>query len=146
MLRPIESSHPLVDEWPRIRPLLHDILAQSYLLRIGWRSIDFLRVGYLHTQLPFPVVVSVTVDWSLDPIDWNRAEEAVQELLIAKGFPQVQVLIERGEVGRHVFQIQTPQKPPQKWAILLKTTTRTVFQWARTSVPQSISNVSGAEY
>ena len=119
MLLPIERSHPLVDAWPTIRPLLHDIFAQSYILRIGWRSIDVLRVGYpLYTQLPYPVVVSVTVDWKLDPIDWNTAEKQVQELLIAKGFPQVQVSFERGEVGRHVFQLRTPQNPPDIYDVI----------------------------
>ena len=44
------------------------------------------------------VVVSITVNWALDPLDWEAKELAIQTSLQKDGFGQTQVESERGEL------------------------------------------------
>ena len=69
ILLPVEATDPLVQAWPSIRSGLHTILEQDSALNSDWKAIDVLRIGFETTPLPFPIVVSITVDWKLDSSD-----------------------------------------------------------------------------
>ena len=111
MLQPVEATNPLVEAWPNIRSQLHSILEQDTTLNLDWKAIDVLRIGFQTTPLPFPIIVSITVDWKVDSSDWIVSEERIQELLNKSGFPDVKVEFEHGEVNATAtFPIQLPQK------------------------------------
>ena len=93
----VEGDHPLVAAWPKIKPDMHAILAQHQKLHENWRTIDVVRLGFSASPPPLPIVVSVTVDWTLDPRDWLQAEDQIQDLLKNRGFPEVSVEFERGD-------------------------------------------------
>ncbi|MCJ1474788.1 hypothetical protein MMC13_003448 [Lambiella insularis] len=92
----VEADHPLVGAWPDIKPYLHNILRSFPRLNNNWITIDVIRMDFVTAPLPYPIVVSITVDWSLDPKDWLLAENQIQALLTSRGFPQVRPEFERG--------------------------------------------------
>ena len=94
----VEFDHPFVAAWPKINPLLHGILENYPRLEDNWRAIDVMRLGFNRAP-SLPVIISITVDWVLDPRDWLAAETEIKALLTREGFRDVGVEFERGDVG-----------------------------------------------
>ncbi|MCJ1236470.1 hypothetical protein MMC14_004451 [Varicellaria rhodocarpa] len=65
------------------------------LLPLRTTSIDVLRIGFSEMSLPFPVVISITVDWDLDPHDWLLSKMAILDILRTNNPPKIQVSFER---------------------------------------------------
>ena len=101
IIEAVEATHPMVEAWPRLNPLVHAIIAESPKLEQGWGSIDVLRIGFQSDECapPMPVTVSITVDWSLDHWDWVRAEREIKNLLERNHLSDVEVEFLRGDVG-----------------------------------------------
>ena len=96
----VELSHPLVSAWPMVNPRIHEVIGKFQKVKSGWQSIDVLRIGY-ESHASRPVIISITVDYSLDRRDWYPAEKELKRML--EEFDQydlrdVQVEFERGNV------------------------------------------------
>ena len=75
-------------------PRILEIIIETPKLNDGWGSIDVLRMSCGTEK---PVTISITVDWTLDPIDWAGAEQKIKALLDEHGFSDVEVEFERGD-------------------------------------------------
>lgn len=113
IIRVVEPKHPLVPIWPELNSRILRILNSTPKLATGWRSIDPIRMGYEDDQIErTSVTISITVDWTLDPPDWNEAEKEINNaLLSAGGLDDVNVEFERGDVEPLAnFPLRTPAR------------------------------------
>ena len=107
----VEDNHSIVEAWPALNPLIHDIIADYPKLQEGWQSIDVVRIGRepdensLEPAPILPVTISITVDWSLDRKDWVAAERRIEDLLERNQLQDVKVEFERGDVESQGFPL-----------------------------------------
>ena len=109
----VERNHPLVGLWrPSINPRIHEILNKYTKLKDGWLTVDVLRIGFSTEMASVtPVTISITVDWHLDRRDWYSAEREMRAMLTDKGFSEVEVSFERGDVYPTAgFELRLPPK------------------------------------
>ena len=111
----VEDNHSIVEAWPVVNPLIHDIIADYPKLQDGWRSIDVVRIGLEPSEngssAPIlPVTISITVDWSLDSKDWAGAERRIEDLLERNELQDVKVQFERGDVEPQGFPLLYPSR------------------------------------
>ena len=116
----VEDNHSVVEAWPVVNPLIHDIIADYPKLQDGWRSIDVVRIGLEpseHGQSApiLPVTISITVDWSLDSKDWAGAERRIEDLLERNKLQDVKVQFERGDVEPQGFPLLYPSRYGKKF-------------------------------
>jgi hypothetical protein len=96
----VEVNHPFHAAWETsLRQTFLNFLAVSQKLQGKVYSIDVVRLGFdLENSANNPVVVSITVDLSLDPPDYDSIKSGMLQSLRDAGFPSVRVEFERGEV------------------------------------------------
>ena len=95
----VESVHPFIHAWDTIvGDQVEAILRAEPKLQRPWRSIDVLRLGWSSSKSLNPIVISITVDWTLDPPDWVSAERKIRSILDQKNFQEVEIGFERGEI------------------------------------------------
>jgi hypothetical protein len=100
----VEAGHPFVEAYSTgIRDKVKAILNEEPDLEENWWAIDVIRLGYDSDRKDNPIVISITVDWSLDPPNWATAERLIQDTLNEGGFREIEVLFQRGEVQLFTF-------------------------------------------
>lgn len=120
----LEESHPLVAAWPQIRPQVHVILGQSPVVATSWLTILVLRQGYnppgswLGGPYSTSVVLRIIMSYDVDPWQWIEQEHNIKELLIQRGFADIDVEFERGENVRMVFPLSEPRDTPKSGDII----------------------------
>lgn len=104
----LELSHPFLQEWQRFddkgtRHSFKRLLElQPKLIGKVW-SMDLVRLGFnLENPSKNPVVVSITVDWEIDPPVYEVIQKTMYELLRKNGFLDVEVEFERGDISVHI--------------------------------------------
>ncbi|CZR67877.1 uncharacterized protein PAC_17776 [Phialocephala subalpina] len=95
----VNVDHPFIAAWKSgLRQRFMNILGVSENLSSKVWSVDVIRLGFEENASENPVVVSVTVDWSADPPDWEFYFGALVAEIREDGFDDVEVEFERGEI------------------------------------------------
>lgn len=93
----VERNHPFHQAWEgQLREIFENWLKQKPCKA---RSMDVVRLGFnLDDPSPNPIVVSITVDWSVDPQVYENLIPHMRNELTQARFPDVLVEFERGEI------------------------------------------------
>ena len=112
IMQAIELGHRFVAAWPRLRPIVLQILNNGNAnLAAAWIAVDPIRLGPYLDQIyqDIPIVVSIIVDWACDPNHWDRAKRDIDELLRSNGFTDAHAEFEHGEIfGASPFELPEP--------------------------------------
>lgn len=77
----------------------HKLMDSSEELSNNICSIDLLRLGFdKDNPSNNPIVISTTVDWSIDPPVYLHVQKKIVERLREERFSEVEVEFERGEI------------------------------------------------
>lgn len=67
---------------------------------------------------PFSTVVSILVNWDVNPFHWENPQELIKNVLRGHNLSDVDVIFSRGEICYNAFPLQDPSKGPVPGDIL----------------------------